>query len=123
MGAALLFGVAGNGFVWLLSDPKITHARLWDDTSLQLRALKGSVSIEVSIASDSSSYDQYISRRRQISALHGADGWCSPERDDEGGAYLWGQANAGSLEDEQPLQCAGDDPHREATFDAYGYDA
>eukprot|EP00966_Prymnesium_polylepis_P248679 5749576-Prymnesium_polylepis.1 len=48
------------------------------------------------------------------------DGSCSQETDDDGN-YLWMQDHDNNAS--TALRCAGDDPQRETSYDAFGYDA
>ena len=81
-------------------------------------------------------YDAYFARRQQLPgmpAIHNgprrgpqrpgspANGNCSSEKDDEDVSYLWAQDHDHNAS--TPMRCAGDNPQREAHYDAFGYDA
>eukprot|EP00966_Prymnesium_polylepis_P070592 1640430-Prymnesium_polylepis.1 len=66
-------------------------------------------------------HDAFIERRRQLPPMSNTDGWCSLELDDDEKSHLWVQDHDGNAS--TALKCTDDSPQREASYDAFGYDA
>eukprot|EP00966_Prymnesium_polylepis_P253731 5864046-Prymnesium_polylepis.1 len=66
-------------------------------------------------------HDAYLQRRRWLLPMVVDDGSCSLETDATGITYLWAQDHDNNAS--TPLRCADDDPQRDSTYDAFGYDA
>ncbi|KAL1512389.1 hypothetical protein AB1Y20_005647 [Prymnesium parvum] len=127
MRKALDVGVGGEGYLWLLADAA-ADSGLWErdevlvaDPALRLRVLRGAFALVANAQRPGvERYDAYLARRRRMrSTLETADG-CDLELDDDG-TLLWAQDHDGNAS--TPLACAGFDPARDGTYDAFGYDA
>eukprot|EP00966_Prymnesium_polylepis_P081352 1884688-Prymnesium_polylepis.1 len=62
----------------------------------------------------------YLSHQEQLRVAARDPTTCLMETDDNG-HYLWAQDHDNNAS--TPLQCAGDDPERTTSYDAFGYDA
>ena len=128
MREGLAVGVGGDGYLWMTgdtstvsSDAEVILADTWGgDASLQLRTLRGCFALLPSDGTGSPAHNAWVQRSNKLRGqLSGTDGTCSREQDNEGGSYLWGeQDNASSV-----FRCAGDDPQRALSHDAFAYDA
>eukprot|EP00966_Prymnesium_polylepis_P032047 745974-Prymnesium_polylepis.1 len=112
----------GAGYLLMNGDSGLASEMYWADDSASVRqsALRGFFAVDPSSVQGTSIRDEYLARRRQLPAMSSPSGWCSLETDDDG--------NYPSTQDHDdnastPLRCAGDDPQREMSYDAFGYDA
>eukprot|EP00966_Prymnesium_polylepis_P222244 5142048-Prymnesium_polylepis.1 len=122
MTSGLAAGVGGEGFLFLSGDSTYadkSHQSIEDD-ALHRRIFHGFFAMDPSNGQGTPRHDTYLARRHQLPPMVEANGTCSVETDDNSG-FLWMQDHDNNAS--TPMRCSGDDPKREASYDAFGYDA
>ena len=123
LNATIAEGIGGAGYLWFGGDT-FASPELWTgdpefaaNPELRLKALKGLfAAMPEGHHGNSTIYQRFIQRRRQLFPTTGAGNSCNLQTDDAGEKYLW--ASNGT-----EIVCAGDDPTVDGPYDTFAYDA
>ncbi|KAL3904217.1 MAG: hypothetical protein SGPRY_011371, partial [Prymnesium sp.] len=117
--SAVVAGVGGKGFLYMLSDAAVREERYWSSNgTLRRLSLRGSFTLVPDDGKGTARHTAFLARREESSRWTYANGSCSLEKDDDDSAYLWGQYREASVATD--FECA---PENETGYHAFGYDA
>jgi hypothetical protein len=120
-------GLGGEGYFWLGGDA-LAGSGLWEsdltlssDIVLRHRVFKGFFALAPDGQQvNSTMYQGYFARRRQLSPIISEGELCSSETDDDGN-LLWAADH--DHNESTSVQCTGIELSRDGLYDTYGYDA